>query len=337
MNKTIITVRLKLVTNPHESRDLYEIMKMFNDACRCVSKLALKHEITYPKDLYHLDMDGESLYTFLRKKYPKLCSAHIQLVFRRVIKSHKFDKYVFNDTSPILYNQLMINYKCFDMIGTDEQYISVRGINERSYLEYKVGQHYVDLIKNKTGRIGEIVLVYDKSFYLFVPIEIYVSEPSRSKKMIPIFINSDIYDDKKKCDIFNKMITSKSDDENVRLTIKEKRRQSSLNHILSKRIVEQALKEEARIVTTIFEYNERNRQLAYYINYKGILAGIDVRMNRSQNATRRCSKCGFINEQIGESFKCEECGYTDSIINNISNNLQHMRIPDKEGKYNFKH
>ena len=108
----------------------------------------------------------------------------------------------------------------------------------------------------------------------------------------------------------------------------------SYNHMISKNVVEFALKNNARYINMedLSGYNAddfvlRNwsyYQLQEYITYKADKEGIVVRKVKPYYTSQRCSKCGNIEEgqrTTQAKFKCIKCGYEENADFNASRNI----------------
>lgn len=113
----------------------------------------------------------------------------------------------------------------------------------------------------------------------------------------------------------------------------------TLNHKYSKAIVDYAVRKGCGIIqvenlTGISERNKYLKNWSYYdlqskIEYKAKEKGIEVvRIDIMHDlATKRCCKCGAINE-IEKDFVCTECGFKSDINFNASQNFATKNIAD---------
>lgn len=108
----------------------------------------------------------------------------------------------------------------------------------------------------------------------------------------------------------------------------------SYNHMISKNVVEYALKNHAKYINMedLSGYNANDfvlrnwsyYQLQEYITYKADKEGIVVRKVRPQYTSQRCSKCGNVEDgqrTTQAKFKCIKCGYEENADFNASRNI----------------
>ena len=108
----------------------------------------------------------------------------------------------------------------------------------------------------------------------------------------------------------------------------------SYNHMISKNVVEYALKNHAKYINMedLSGYNANDfvlrnwsyYQLQDYIAYKADKEGIIVRKVKPYYTSQRCSKCGNIEEgqrTTQAKFKCIKCGYEENADFNASRNI----------------
>ena len=139
----------------------------------------------------------------------------------------------------------------------------------------------------------------------------------------------------------------------LRLVKKIKNRESKiikdLNHKISKKIVDEAIKQKCNIKMEDLENirQDRNKktgrnfryalnswsfyQLRQMIEYKAKKQGVMVTLIEPAYTSQNCSKCGALGERKGKSFKCSFCGHVDHADSNASFNIG-VRI---EGRLNI--
>ncbi len=131
-----------------------------------------------------------------------------------------------------------------------------------------------------------------------------------------------------------------------RIKNRESRIVRDLNHKVSKKIVEIAVKENAGIKmekldgirgnkkhTKSFNYGLNSwsfYQLQKFIEYKAKMNGILITYVEPRNTSKECSRCGSIGIREDKSFKCPYCGHVDHADVNASFNIA-LRPPLVEG------
>lgn len=125
----------------------------------------------------------------------------------------------------------------------------------------------------------------------------------------------------------------------LRLLNKINRKQSNrtrdINHKVSKQIIDYATKHRKAIVLEdlgsiktskkcgkyVKNSNWSYYQLDTYIKYKASLRGIPIYYINPKYTSKKCSKCGKINDVSGKQFKCNECGHLDHRDANAAFNI----------------
>ncbi len=67
-------------------------------------------------------------------------------------------------------------------------------------------------------------------------------------------------------------------------------------------------------------------QLRSFVQYKGSIAGVEVRVVDPRNTSRLCSACGHCekaNRKSQKHFKCKKCDFEDNADSNASRNIAH--------------
>ncbi len=127
---------------------------------------------------------------------------------------------------------------------------------------------------------------------------------------------------------------------------REKRFQKNTNHVISKSLVQKAVRTRKAIAledltgirerTTVRRVNRYARhswafsQLRGFMSYKAAWAGIPVRLIDPRNTSRTCSQCGHCekaNRQSQASFLCKQCGFCLNADVNAAINIS--RVPVK--------
>lgn len=65
-------------------------------------------------------------------------------------------------------------------------------------------------------------------------------------------------------------------------------------------------------------------ELGGFINYKGLMEGVEVCEKSAKNTSIKCSKCGHIekgNRASQSNFKCLKCGHTTNADLNAAKNI----------------
>ncbi len=128
---------------------------------------------------------------------------------------------------------------------------------------------------------------------------------------------------------------------------KEARFRRHQNHVISKAIVESAMRTDRGIAledlkgirerVTARGGDARNRlggwgfsQLGSFIDYKAQLAGVPVVHVDPRNTSRTCAKCGHCekaNRKSQGEFSCKACGHKDHADANAARNIRALAVP----------
>lgn len=120
-----------------------------------------------------------------------------------------------------------------------------------------------------------------------------------------------------------------------KINTKQSNRTRDINHKVSKQIVDYAIKHRKAIVLEelgkikdskkcgnyVQKSNWAFYQLAQFIVYKASLYSIPIHYINPKNTSKKCSRCGIINDVSGKKFKCKECGHLDHRDANAAFNI----------------
>lgn len=136
-----------------------------------------------------------------------------------------------------------------------------------------------------------------------------------------------------------------------RLSGREMRYMRDTNHVVSKRIVQFAIEQDAAVIATENLEGIRERanecgkalrklvngwsfyQLQVYLSYKAEAVGIAVDVVDPRNTSRACSHCGYCDQsnRRKHDFHCKSCGYQLHSDLNAARNIQQRSIVARQG------
>ena len=341
-----LTVKLKLLPTEEQKQALLSTMRAFNNACNYVS------EIAFTNKMYSKFKLQKIVYYHIRECF-NLSSQMAVRVVGKVTETYKVDKSVqhhFSNYSAMVYDDRIMTIKGLERV-------SLLVLGSRIIIPFVFGE-YAQL---KVKRIrGQSDLIYkNNNFYLCVVVDVPEPDPINPKEFLGVDLgiinlattsDGEIYSGEQ---VNNKRIqieglksrlqskkTKSSKRHLKKLSGRERRFKSNINHIISKKIVSKAKALGVGIALEDLTYfkptvnkprKERSRygkwafsELKVYVEYKSKLSGIPVVTVDPCNTSRECSKCGYTDKKnrLNQSeFKCISCGYESNADLNASFNI----------------
>ena len=267
-------------------------------------------------------------------------------------KEHKFKEF-----SAITYDARILRWY------TEKQTISIWSINGRlKKVPYQCGQYYKTLLENQQGESD--LIVRGNEFYLFTTCNIDEPGPQEFDDVIGVDLgvkniattsDGEIYSGGKVNKVRNqyrkirKKLQKKGTKSAKRLLKKRKRKERNFatneNHIIAKKIVQQAKDTNRAIAvenltginkrTTVRKSQRAERyswsfyQLKQFILYKALLAGIEVIEVNPKNTSRACFNCGHVdkkNRPTQKKFKCVCCGFSGHADTIAAENIRRVAV-----------
>jgi len=323
-----LIVNLKLNTLESQHNALLETLQEANKACDWISQKAFQNKIFKQFDLH------KECYYAVKESF-NLSAQMVVRCISKVTDSYKLDRKVKREFRPlgaITYDSRILTYS--------KDVISMWTVGGRIKIPFVChNAKYLPYIK------GEADLVFKKGkFYIFQTVEV----PEEDVKDVESFIGCDfgLLDI---CTISNgKSFNSKEITEYreqrqkvrsslqrkgtkgckkalKRLSGREKRTSTIINHTISKQIVQLAKSEGKGIAIEDlkgirFSANKKGRkfrtrvgkwsfdQLRQFFTYKSLLNGVKLVSVHPAYTSKSCSACYHIGNRVGKSFKCNNCG-----------------------------
>lgn len=331
-----LTAKVKLVTNSEQSESLKQTMLIANKACNFISEQAWQSKTFGQYNLQKL------LYHSIKDTFSLTAQVVIQCIVK-VVDSYKLDKKTqrkFKSLGAVTYDSRILSWK------TDKQFVSIWTTNGRLKIPYICGERQKELLKFQQGETDLVFI--NGVFYLHTTCNIETPTPDdftdvigvdRGIKNIATLSTGDNFASNQllsvRCRYRNirKKLQKKGTSSAKRLLKKRRRKEARFathtNHVISKAIVAKAKDTKSSIVledlkgirkrTTVRKKQRATHhswgfhQLASFIEYKAMLAGVPVIYIDPKNTSRECISCGHIDKANRKSqsvFSCVKCGYT---------------------------
>lgn len=336
-----LTLQIKLLPDDRQAESLKDTLRECNTACDEIAKKCFENKIYGQYKIHH------AVYYPIKGSF-KLSSQMVIRCISKVADSYKVDKKVkriFKPFGSIAYDKNILTYK--------QSEVSIWCIGGRIKIPFIChNPKYIPYIK------GEADLVFKKGkFYLFQTVEV----PEEDIRDIEGFIGCDfglidictmstgkafnskeITEYREKRQKIRNSLQSKGTKgckkTLKRLSGREKRTATIINHTISKQIVQIAKSERRGIAIEDlkgirFSANKNSKkfrtmvgkwsfnQLRQFITYKSLLNGVKLVSVPPAYTSKTCSNCFHIGNRAGKSFQCNNCGSNTDADFNASKNI----------------
>ena len=343
--KQTLTLVCKLQPSPEQSLKIEELLKAFADACNFANE-AVKPAITSKTTIQN------RVYQELRSRFGLSANQAVR-VCARVSANRKTAK---TKGKPIkMFKPTSADYdaRIFAFREKDCS-VSLTLLNGREHIKLDVGDYQRCKLKGQKPTSAQLCQHRDGSFYLHIQLTEEVPEPSEPVKVIGVdfgrreiaktstgkgWDGSQLNSVRDKFSRVRASIQKKASKGTrssrrscrkllKRLSGKEKRFQSWLNHSISATIVREAKQLNAAIaiedLTGIRERTnkkprnktERRRsnswaffQLRQFLEYKCIREGVKLTVVNPAYTSQTCHRCLHIGLRTEKQFKCSHCGW----------------------------
>lgn len=362
-----LTVSCKLQVPPELRPQFERTFVGFADACNQILAVAKENNCWNTNKLHHL-----TYYTV--RAATGLKANHVCQAIRRVVDNSKATRKIkkFRPTSVSLDARTFVFYE-------DECQVGVTLITGRVNLKLLIGNYQRALLKGQTPTSAVLVRHQDSSYYINVVVELPTEPTGKTPKVIGVDLGrKDIattstgkaWDGKQlqaTRDRYSRVrakVTRKRTRSGRRLlrrlSGRERRFQSWVNHNISKTLVSDAKKIVAALafedLTGIRnslnqeprDKTERRRsnnwafyQLRLFIGYKAAMRGVPVVFVPPAYTSKTCSRCHHVHPQQGKSYrsgktyKCGHCGLKIDADLNAAKNIaalgQSVNLPEIPG------
>jgi putative transposase len=350
----MLTVCLKLDVTEEQSNALLQTQIAFSEACNKIVPDVVKNRCWNRKDLHH------ECYYRVREELPQLgaqmvCNAIAKVCAsykaRGYKKSEKVIPHTFNKDRSVHYDARTFTLK--------ENQLSLFSVNKRVRCGFKVGAHPGRYLKQ--GKVKEAELVRKGTNWFFhVVIELPDPPliPTGDNLGVDIGENNlattskgtihgggQLRHEREKFKSRHAKLQSNGSRSarrcRRRISGKEHRRVTDKNHVVSKAIIEEALRNGVKciILEDLTNIRERIRmgkrmrarlhswafrQLREFIEYKAKAAGIQVIYVNPAYTSQTCSQCGALGSRDKHCFTCSTCKSYQHSDRNAAINLRKL-------------
>jgi IS605 OrfB family transposase len=345
-----ITVKCKLSPTPEQTQALEETLQRCKEALNYISKVAWEKKCFNRVALHHL------IYREVRERFGLTAQLAVS-VRDKVAFSYKADR-----SQQHIFKKPFVPLdppRSFRLILNGGDFASISTLRGRQKIPLILGDYQRDWLKDRAKNICESEVTKNGDYYLHLTLE--VEEPPRkeAKEAIGVdlgiknlattsdgdfFIGEQAEKTRLRFESLRAELQAKDTHSAKRhlkkVSGRERRFKSSVNHLISRRIVDKA-KETGRAIVlerlkgirqTTKVRKSQNAQhhkwafgeLTRFIIYKAKLAGVPVFFADPRHTSQRCSHCGYIsraNRKSQSEFACQSCGFTLNADHNAALNL----------------
>ncbi|OLB53096.1 MAG: hypothetical protein AUF64_04890 [Chloroflexi bacterium 13_1_20CM_54_36] len=359
MNKTLIrTISIKLDIDRHEAA-LRETQKRFNEAASWIASICWEEHITNTNTAHHR-VYGETRSRFGIGAQLAVCAR------AKAVEAIKATKAKKSETCPQFGPRGSIRYdaRTFRLMSLDR--VSLNTMQGRVICPMILRRRQHDMLIDRTWKIGGADLIWRRGiYYLNVTQSKDAPEETETSDTLGVdlgivnlatdsegesFSGAEVKAVRtryhKRRQILQKVGTRSAKRRLKQMSGREKRFQKNTNHVISKSLVQKAVRTRKAIAledlrgirerTTVRRVNRYERhswafsQLRGFMSYKAAWAGIPARFIDPRNTSRTCSQCGHCekaNRQSQASFLCKQCGFCLNADVNAAINIS--RVPVK--------
>jgi putative transposase len=329
-----LTAKVRLQTTPAQHQALLETLERANAACDQISEVAWQNRVFNQFKLHGLTYYSIRSTSGLSAQMTVRCISKVTDAY----KLDKETKRTFNPHGSIAYDDRILKWY------VNRQTVSIWTTQGRLTIPFLAGQRQLDLLQHQHGE-SDLGLV-DGVFYIFATCEKETPEPVDVEGVLGIDLgivnvattsDGETYAGNRVNNVrhrhrrLRKKLQAKQTKSAKRrlkkLSGKEARFVTDVNHVISKSIVAKAQGTNRAIaLEKLTGIRDRVRlrkpqratlhswsfyQLKGFISYKAQLAGIPLIEVDPRNTSRTCPACGWVdkaNRKSQSSFLCTQCG-----------------------------
>ena len=345
------TIFIELECSEEKVSPLVDTAQLFAKACNLIATFAAENRCWNKFDLHHL------CYYSVRDSFPALGSQMVCSAIKKVCSAYKALKIQKNQEVPKI---------CFKECGSihyDKRTYSLKGevlslftIKGRIQCRLKPGDFQTAYLEKGMPKEGELIQKEGRWFFNLV-LDIPDPVPLKEGGLLAVDVgennlaatsNGTLHGGGKLRHKRDKFLArrrklqsngSKSAKRKLkRISGRERRHVKETNHIVSKAIVEEAVKSGAKIIvmenlTHIRKRIKGNkrmrsrlhrwswRELQEFVEYKAQACGISILYVNPAYTSQTCSKCLCLGSRHKHRFKCSNCGRYQHSDRNAAGNL----------------
>jgi IS605 OrfB family transposase len=345
------TIALKLNLTQEQSLSLLGTQQAFSNGCNHIASLALENRCWNQVKLHHL------CYYQVREKTEMLGAQMVCNAIRKVCASYKVLKIKKSQEVPaIKFKETSSIHYCARTFTLKNETLSLFTIHGRIKCQYQMGPHqeyYLAVGKIKEGEL----IRKGKRWFFHLVLDIPDVKPLTEGNVMAVDMgennlattsNNTIHGGRKlrhKRDVYlarRKKLQSNGSRSAKRklqkISGKERRYVKETNHLVSKSIVQEAMKtgiqmiimEDLTHIRKRMKAGKRMRcrlhrwswhELQTFIEYKAQAQGIRLQYVNPAYTSLTCSKCQSLGERHKHQFKCFSCGSYQHSDRNACQNL----------------
>ena len=342
---------MHLLTDKDGSKRLITTMEAFNAACNEIAETCFAQQSASKYTIQTL------VYHTIREKY----GLSAQLCIRAIAKTceaYKLNKAVkpsFKKHGSITYDSRILTFKGLHL---PHPQVSLTTLEGRQLFNLSICAYFAA----RTSRVqGQVDLVYrDGKFFLYATCDMPEDTPLEPDDVLGVdlgvkniavdntgttFSNEKVEAVRRRVHKHRAALQSKRTKSAKRklkkVSRKESRFRTDINHCVSKYLVEKAKDTGCAIALedlsginqrTVVRKSQRSERLSWafyqlrsFITYKAALAGVPVVLIDPRYTSQKCNKCGHTekaNRQSQGDFCCKSCGHTDHADCNGAKNIR---------------
>lgn len=337
-----ITVSCKLEVAPNIAPEIDKTLEIFANACNQILKVAKDKKVSNVTKLHHLTYNNVRLTTGLKANH--VCQA-IRRVCGNLKASYKIKQ--FKPTS------ISLDARTF-RYEEENQIVGITLITGRKKFNLSIGNYQRGLLKGHIPTSATLVKRKNGDYYIQICVDIPTQPPGKTPKTIGVDLGrrsitatstGKTWDGEKLNQIRDRYSRVRANVQSKRtksskrllrrLSGRERRFQSWLNHNIAKELVTEAKQtnsalafEDLKGIRQSLNKKPRSKkerrktnnwafyQLRQYVLYKSAIAGVEVVFVPPAYTSQTCARCHHVHPERGKSyrsgerFKCGNCSWS---------------------------